>query len=356
LERRRLIILPEIHSIMTPRLTLTVLADNTTLTDRDFMGEPGLSFCIETTGKKILFDTGLSGLFITNAEKMGISLSDLDFLVISHGHIDHTGGLLPLIHHLDDATMDGGPARIPELVAHPRCFWPKMKEEKRNGSEVSEDEARMNFTLRLSDKPVWLTGDLVFLGEIPHRFAFEQADSGARKICHPDGSLEPDELLDDSALAFRSDKGLVIITGCSHAGICNITEYAREFCGESRVAGIIGGLHLLSPQPRRLKMTGEYLRKLQPGTLYACHCTSLPAKIALACRVLSRAGDRRRDEDCVVRPSSIFLICEYCFRSDLAGLHEVADLLPDLLCFLQCFLVGEHITFMVAVPLHGTKR
>jgi len=282
LEKKRLITLPEVHSTMTSRLTLTVLADNTTLTDHDFTGEPGLSFFIETAGKKILFDTGLSGLFITNAQKMGISLSDLDFLVLSHGHIDHTGGLARLIRHLDDATMDGVPARIPELVAHPRCFWPKMKEEKRNGSEVSEDEARMNFTLRLSAEPVWLTDDLVFLGEIPRKFAFEQADLGTRKICRPDGSWEPDELQDDSALAFRSDKGLVIITGCSHAGICNITEYAREVCGESRVAGIIGGLHLLSPQPRRLKMTGEYLRKLQPGTLFACHCTSLAAKIALA--------------------------------------------------------------------------
>jgi 7,8-dihydropterin-6-yl-methyl-4-(beta-D-ribofuranosyl)aminobenzene 5'-phosphate synthase len=281
-EKKRLITLPEAYSTMMPRLTLTVLADNTTLTDHDFTGEPGLSFLIGTAGKKILFDTGLSGLFIANAEKMGISLSNLDLLILSHGHIDHTGGLLPLIRHLDDATSEGGPARVPELVAHPRCFWPKIKEEKRNGSEVSEEEARVNFTLRLSAEPVWLTDDLVFLGEIPWKFAFEQTDPGARKICLPDGSTEPDELLDDSALAFRSDKGLVIITGCSHAGICNITEYARDVCAENRVAAIIGGLHLISPPPRRLKMTGEYLRKLQPGTLFACHCTSLPAKIALA--------------------------------------------------------------------------
>ena len=94
---------------MSTRLTLTVLVDNTTLTDHDFCGEAGLSFLLETAGKKILFDTGLSGLFLTNAEKMEISLQDLDFLVLSHGHIDHTGGLAALARYLACATPDGKP-------------------------------------------------------------------------------------------------------------------------------------------------------------------------------------------------------------------------------------------------------
>jgi 7,8-dihydropterin-6-yl-methyl-4-(beta-D-ribofuranosyl)aminobenzene 5'-phosphate synthase len=81
---------------------------------------------------------------------------------------------------------------------------------------------------------------------------------------------------------FRSDAGLVIITGCSHAGICNITEYGREVCGETRVIGIIGGLHLLSPSPSRLKATGAYLQDLRLQALHACHCTSLSSKIVLA--------------------------------------------------------------------------
>ncbi len=267
---------------MTSRLTLTVLVDNTTLPDRDFMSEPGLSFFVETAGRKILFDTGLSGLFIANAKNLGIDLSDFDFLVLSHGHIDHTGGLLPLIHHIEEATFGVKPARVPELIAHPRCFWPKEKEQKRNGSEVNEEEARRRFPLCLSEKPVWITDDLVFLGEIPRRFAFEHVDPGTRKIFFPDGQVKPDELPDDSALAFRSDKGLVIITGCSHAGICNITEYAREVCGERKVAGIIGGLHLLSPEPGHLAKTGKYLNRLHLNALHACHCTSLPAKLALA--------------------------------------------------------------------------
>jgi 7,8-dihydropterin-6-yl-methyl-4-(beta-D-ribofuranosyl)aminobenzene 5'-phosphate synthase len=267
---------------MTPGLTLTILIDNTTFTDHDFCGEAGLSFFIETAGKKILFDTGLSELFLTNAVKMGIGLRDLEFLILSHGHSDHTGGLAAFARHLTSAIPEGCPPRVPQLLAHPRCFWPKEKDGRKNGSAVSEGDIHRQFPANLSAKPVWITDNLVFLGEIPRRFAFEQGDTGKRIIYYPDGSIEPDNLVDDTALAFRSAQGLVIITGCSHAGICNITEYAREVCGERRVTDIIGGLHLLSPQPKRLAKTGKYLNRLHLNTLYACHCTSLPAKLALS--------------------------------------------------------------------------
>lgn len=268
---------------MASRLSLTVLVDNNTLTDRYFTGEPGLSFHIETAGKKILFDTGYSGLFLTNAEKMGISLRDLDFVVLSHGHLDHTGGLVALVRHLTEAKIEGMAHQVPELVAHPCCFYPKGHPPlQNNGSILDEAEVRRQFPVNLSERPVWITDDLVFLGEIPRKFVFEQTEPGKRTILMPDGSTAPDVLRDDSALAFRSDTGLVIITGCSHAGICNITEYAREICGEHRVAGIIGGLHLLSPNPRRLEGTGRYLNRLHLAAMYACHCTSLASKIALA--------------------------------------------------------------------------
>jgi len=147
---------------------------------------------------------------------------------------------------------------------------------------VNEGVAGQRFPLGLSAKPVWITDDLVFLGEIPRRFPFEQGDLEKRTVQSPGGSIEPDTLSDDTALAFRSEGGLVIITGCSHAGICNITEYAREVCGERRVADIIGGLHLLVPAPKRLAKTGKYLNRLHLDALHACHCTSLPAKLALS--------------------------------------------------------------------------
>ncbi len=268
---------------MTPHLSLTVLVDNNTLTDRYFMGEPGLSFLLETAGKKILFDTGYSGVFLANADKMGIGLRDLGFVVLSHGHLDHSGGLVTLIRHLTEAKIEKIKHEVPELIAHPRCFYPKEKLPlQNNGSILDEAEVRRQFPVNLSDRSVWITEDLVFLGEIPRKFAFELPDTGKRRIRFPDGRTEPDQLLDDSALAFRSHAGLVIITGCSHAGICNITEYAREICGENRIVDIIGGLHLLSPGPERMIRTSDYLHDLNLLALHACHCTSLASKTVLS--------------------------------------------------------------------------
>jgi len=125
LRKKRLIHFPERYSSMTSRLSLFVLADNTTLTDQNCCGEAGLSFFIETAGKRILFDTGLSGLFLTNAEKMGLDLRNLDCLILSHGHIDQTGGLATLARHLAGPAPAGTQNRVPRLIAHPRCFWPK---------------------------------------------------------------------------------------------------------------------------------------------------------------------------------------------------------------------------------------
>jgi 7,8-dihydropterin-6-yl-methyl-4-(beta-D-ribofuranosyl)aminobenzene 5'-phosphate synthase len=268
---------------MTPRLSLTVLVDNNTLTDRFFTAEPGLSFLLRTAGKKILFDTGYSGVFLANAGKMGIELRDLDYVVLSHGHLDHTGGLVTLVRLLTEATIEDIPHKVPELVAHPLCFCPReLLPLQHIGSMLDEAGIRRQFPVTLSRQPVWITDDLVFLGEIPRMYSFEQAEPGKRRIRFSDGRVEPDQLFDDSALVFRSGAGLVIITGCSHAGICTITEYAREVCGEQRVTAIIGGLHLLTPSPSRLTKTGEYLQSLPLQALYACHCTSLLSKITLA--------------------------------------------------------------------------
>lgn len=270
---------------MSPGITITVLVDNHTFTDRYLAGEPGLSIFLEADGKRILFDLGFSDLFLRNAATMGIDLHDLETIVLSHGHLDHTGGLVPLMHHLVQATIEKVPCRYPALVAHPYCFYPRPKPPLPDiGSILSLDRVSRFFPVTATREPHWITGNLVFLGEIEHRFGFEAESPGTRKIVMPDGSEMPDRLLDDSALAYRSDRGLVVITGCSHAGICNIIEQAKKVCGDDRIVDVIGGLHLLSPTKEELEGTIAYLSGLGLEALHACHCTSLAAKIAIAAK------------------------------------------------------------------------
>lgn len=269
-----------------PQISNTVLVDNSTLTDRYLLAEPGLSVYLETGGLKILFDCGYSDLFIRNAQSLGINLLDLDYIVLSHGHLDHTWGIADLIRYLTQARIENRAYRIPVLVSHPFAFYPRPKPPHGNiGCMFSEDQLRYHFPVKTGRSPCWLSENLVYLGEIDRNLDFEIIDPGKRKIVMPDGREEPDQLVDDSALACRTREGLVIITGCSHSGICNIISRAQRICGEERVLDVIGGLHLLNPSARQMTGTLEFLSSAAPRALHACHCTSLRSKIALASAV-----------------------------------------------------------------------
>lgn len=260
-------------------MKLTVLVDNNTYIDRYFLAEPALSFFIEDDGKRILFDCGYSNIFFENARKMGIDLRFLDYLVLSHCHLDHTWGVETLIREYTEAQLEKQDFQKPLLVAHPEVFVSTFVEGVGEiGTLLSENKTQSHFTLQLSKDPVALTENLIFLGEIPRVFPFESMPPIGKKTGESRGDLLPD----DSALAYRSEKGLVIITGCSHSGICNITEYARKVCDEKRIIAIIGGLHLLNPPKEQLACTAEYINKLNLAALYACHCTDFHSKCALA--------------------------------------------------------------------------
>jgi 7,8-dihydropterin-6-yl-methyl-4-(beta-D-ribofuranosyl)aminobenzene 5'-phosphate synthase len=262
-------------------MKLTVLVDNNTLIDRYFYGEPGVSYFIEDEGKRILFDVGYSDVFIKNAQKMNINLLDVDFLVLSHGHIDHTWGLDPLIRLYTEAIIEEIDYKKPTLVAHPLTFLTKtLNGLEEIGSLISEEKLSKHFRIKLSKEPVWLTERLVFLGEIRRENDFE-AKKPIGNIVKDDLELD-DYLMDDSVLVHRSSGGLVIITGCSHAGICNIVEYAKKICEDDRIIDIVGGFHLLDPPGEQLQGTLKYMKELQPTEVHACHCTDLNSKIALS--------------------------------------------------------------------------
>jgi 7,8-dihydropterin-6-yl-methyl-4-(beta-D-ribofuranosyl)aminobenzene 5'-phosphate synthase len=260
---------------------LTVLVDNTAFIDRYYRAEPAVSYFLDADGQRVLFDAGYSGLFIENARKMGIDLMDLDLIILSHGHLDHTWGIFSLIRMYTEAAFEGRAARRPQLVAHPGVLQRKKHRDiPEIGLPLTAETLSGYFDLRLSRGPVRLTERLTFLGEIERSNDFEAPETIGTVL---DGPTErEDDLRDDTAVAYRSGEGLVIITGCAHAGICNVVEYARRTCAEQSVADIIGGFHLLAPSEARLQATIQYLKTVGPRRIHACHCTDLKSRTEMA--------------------------------------------------------------------------
>ena len=260
-------------------MKMTVLVDNNTFIDQYFLAEPGFSVFIEDEGTRVLFDCGYSDIFLKNARKMGIDLLFLDYLVFSHGHSDHTWGLHDLMREYSGAVLQKLPHKKPIVIGHPKVFVSTLHENVGEiGAMVSEKKLGHHFEVRLTNSPVRLTDRLTYLGEIPRKSEFESLYPIGRKA----GENADDFIPDDTALAYKSDDGLVIITGCSHAGICNIVEHARRVCREDRIIDIIGGLHLLNPSEEQLTGTLAYIKELGLKELHACHCTDLTSKVALA--------------------------------------------------------------------------
>jgi len=264
-------------------MRLRILVDSSTLVDRYLLAEPAFSALVETGSGKVLFDLGYSGAFLENSRRMGLDILDSRYIVLSHGHLDHTWGLVPYIMAMTEARTGKRPCTRPTLVAHPDVFLTKKTDDlPEAGTLVSEEKCREHFDLQLSKEPAWLFSDLVFLGEIPRQFAFEGAEQSRKRTKKGPMGLVPDPLSDDSALAYVGEEGVVIVTGCSHSGICNTVAYAREVCGEERVLDIVGGFHLAGAPASRLEETVSALAEMGVSRMHPCHCTGFAAKCRLA--------------------------------------------------------------------------
>ncbi len=234
-----------------------------TLTDNNAGGhtqaEHGLSYLIEHDGKKVLFDTGQSDMFLKNSGFMEIDLSGLDIIILSHGHFDHGNGL---------EYLSGG-----KLLCHPGCFIKRFRKADHSyiGLKNSKDELAEKFTLITSSTPYQISEKIIFLGEIPRKTDFESKSTSFLL----DESI-PDFVMDDSAIALLLDEGLFVITGCGHAGIVNTLEHAKKVTGENTIYGIMGGFHLKKAD-NQTKETIVYLQKNRVVHVYPSHCTDNPA-------------------------------------------------------------------------------
>lgn len=262
-------------------MKLTVLVDNNTLIDRYFIGEPAVSYLIEADGKRILYDVGYSDSFIRNAQKLHIELLNLDYIVLSHGHLDHTWGLDPLLRMYTEASLEGLEIHKPKVIVHPKTFFFRPRTYiGGSGSLISEERISEYFTIQKIEEPSWVTEHLVLLPNIPKSNDFEVQKPF--KHIRNSGKDEDDYVEDEIALAYKTKNGLVIANACSHRGICNTIEYAKNICKEDRISDVIGGFHLQNPEREVLEKTVDYFSENKPKNIHACHCTDLQSKIALS--------------------------------------------------------------------------
>lgn len=246
----------------------TVLVDNNTFIDHYYLGEPAFCLYIEDEEEKILLDTGYSDVFIQNAEKMGIDLSQVTKIVISHGHNDHTGGL---VHYQQRFGLKGK-----TVIAHPKTFVPRSCNNLEIGAPLKlEDLLEAEAMLNLSRTQIQVSKHILFLGEIPTAFPFEKRTPIGISLG------KQDFVIDDSALCYQNDQGIFIMTGCSHSGICSIMEKARKHSDKKRILGVIGGFHLFE-ENEQCQRTIKYFKKNKISEIIPCHCVSLKAKIAMA--------------------------------------------------------------------------
>lgn len=242
-------------------MKLTVLTEN--IAGGKFLAEHGLSYLVEIDGEMILFDTGHTDLFLKNAKKLGIDINkEVKRVVLSHGHWDHGDGL----QFIDDKI----------LITHPDSFIKRYGKTNHSfiGLQLTREDIHKRFHLTETKEPFKITENLYFLGQIPRANNFENQSTSFELE-----NGEDDFVADDSALAAVINNELVVITGCSHSGICNICEHAKRVTGVSKLNMAIGGFHL-KHQNRQTLETIAYFKNNNVEKLFPSHCTEIPALTA----------------------------------------------------------------------------
>ena len=257
-------------------IKITTLSENTA-TLAGLLAEHGLSILVETDEATVLLDTGLSISVCHNADALGVNLRNVDKIVISHGHHDHTGGLRDVLRKMRKKI---------DVIGHPDIMASKYVQ---RGDfppgfigppfDVRELES-LGANFVLSPEPVRISEHITTSGVVPMKTEYEEIDHFLKE--KKNGELVQDQVLDDRALFITTDKGLVIVLGCAHRGIINTIYHAQEITGEERVEMVIGGCHLMNSNEERVWLTIAALKELDVKKIGVSHCTGLPAAAMMA--------------------------------------------------------------------------
>ncbi|MFW6162881.1 MAG: MBL fold metallo-hydrolase, partial [Planctomycetota bacterium] len=253
---------------------IAVLVNDTTALP-DLSVEHGLALWVEHDGHAVLFDAGTSGrVLLDNARGLGVGLEHAEAVCLSHGHYDHTGGLPAALPLLEGASLYAHPAVFTPKLARRRGAWQSI------GCALSREEVEAaGLEVSLSAEPQEVVPGAVLLGEVerdpalvpatPHLFLEDEA---GRRV---------DPFPDDQALALETEGGIVVVSGCAHAGIINHCRAAQRRFPARPLRGVLGGFHLVGASRDLLDATLAAFRDLTPQAIHPCHCTGGPATQAL---------------------------------------------------------------------------
>jgi 7,8-dihydropterin-6-yl-methyl-4-(beta-D-ribofuranosyl)aminobenzene 5'-phosphate synthase len=262
----------EVHS-----LKVTILS---TMLANEGLGEWGFSALVEADGKKILYDTGARpNTVLENAKELGLDLSDVRNVVLSHFHDDHTAGLVAQRREFAKSTP-----RAMSVVHVGKGFFLERRGAAQNPMIAVKKEYEATGGVFIEhDKPeeilpgVWLTGP------IP-RVSPERNYRAGIEVATDEGWVE-DNVPEDLSLVFNTSRGLVLLTGCGHAGIINTLQYARKFIRPAAVEAAIGGFHLFNATDEQLDWTADKLKEFQTAQVLGAHCTGIESVYRLRQRM-----------------------------------------------------------------------
>lgn len=257
---------------------LTILCENSVdqVSPHGLMGEHGFACHLRTDHGDFLFDTGGGLTIINNADCLDIDLTKLQGILFSHGHLDHTGGLMQVLDK-------SGPVPI---YAHPDLFSQRYShngnQERNIGIPWSQKELeKTGATFKLSEAPCSIAPGLMLSGDVPRLHKEESGDPNLIVFSEEHQQIA-DPLHDDLSLFINTDKGLVILLGCAHAGLLNIIDHALKVTGQDKIHMILGGTHLKFCGKEQMDATLSRLTELDVDRIGASHCTGLRGATILA--------------------------------------------------------------------------